>query len=51
MAKCESCKNKKELREEMYESTKLVDNWVVWFAVIWSGLAIYGLYSLIVKII
>ena len=48
---CKNCKNKDTLKEEMLNSTKLVDNWVVWFVVIWSGLAIYGLITLISKII
>lgn len=46
---CKNCKNKDTLKEEMLNSTKLVDNWVIWFTIIWSGLAIYGLVTLIGK--
>ena len=48
---CKNCKNKDSIKKEMYDSTKLVDNWVIWFAVIWTGLALYGLYSLIIKLL
>lgn len=48
---CKNCKNKETIKEEMINSTKLVDNWVIWFVVIWSGLAIYGLVTLIGKFI
>jgi hypothetical protein len=48
---CKNCKNKETLKEEMLNSTKLVESWVIWFAVIWTGLAIYGLITLIGKIL
>lgn len=48
---CKNCKNKEDIKKEIYDSTKLVDNWVIWFAIVWSGLAIYGLYSLVTKFI
>ena len=48
---CKNCKNKETLKEEMINSTKLVENWVIWFAITWTGLAIYGLITLIGKFI
>jgi hypothetical protein len=44
---CSSCKNKSNYREQIIESTKSVENGIVWFSVIWTLLALYGLYSLI----
>jgi hypothetical protein len=46
---CKDCKNKDDIKKQIYDSTKVVDSWIIWFALIWTGLAIYGLYSLIVK--
>lgn len=48
---CKNCKNKEDIKKEIYNSTKLVDNWIIWFFVIWSALSIYGLYSLIIKLL
>jgi hypothetical protein len=47
---CSSCK-KKELKEEVIKSGEFVSKGVIIFAVIWSLLGIYGLYSLITKIL
>jgi hypothetical protein len=46
---CTKCK-KREKYEEFKESTKFVENGTIIFVVIWSMLAIYGLYTLITKI-
>ena len=48
---CKNCKDKQTLKEDMYNSTKLVDSWVVWFSIVWSVFAIYGIYSLISNIL
>ena len=46
---CTSCKEKKELREEIIKSTEFVSKGVIWFVVIWSILGLYGLVTLISK--
>ena len=48
---CKSCKEKKQIREELYESTKFIENKTIVFLVIWSLLGFYGLYSLIIKLL
>jgi len=44
---CEKCKNKKSILEEREEMVSGFNKGVIWFVVIWSLLAFYGLYSLI----
>ena len=46
---CKNCKNKEDIKKQIYDSTKVVDNWIIWFVLIWSGFALYGLYTLIDK--
>jgi len=46
---CSECKKKQTIKEEMLESSKFVSNGVIWFVVIWSGFAIYGIITLISK--
>lgn len=48
---CTECKKKQEFREELERDNKLVSNGIVWFAIIWTILGGYGLYTLISKII
>ncbi len=48
---CSECKKKQTIKEEILENTKFVSNAVVWFVVVWSGFAIYGIYTLITKLI
>jgi hypothetical protein len=48
---CSECKKKQTMKEEMLESSKFVSNAVVWFVIVWSGFAIYGIYTLISKLI
>lgn len=45
---CASCK-KKELRRQFDEMSEYSTKYAVWFLVIWSGFAIYGIYSLVTK--
>lgn len=44
---CSTCKEKKDIKKELTESTGGVSNGVIWFVVIWSLFAVYGIYSLI----
>jgi hypothetical protein len=44
---CSDCKQKKNIKKDLIESSSIVNRGVLWFVIIWSLLAIYGLYSLI----
>lgn len=44
---CKSCKEKNDMKDKMMETAEFVSKGVVWFAVIWSALGLYGLYTLI----
>jgi hypothetical protein len=48
---CTTCKEKKNVKEEIIKSGEFVSKGVIWFAVIWSVLGVYGLYTLITKLI
>lgn len=48
---CTSCKEKKDIRGELMKTTKMVSKGIVWFIVIWTMLGIYGLVTLISKIL
>jgi len=44
---CTSCKKNSNYKDQIIQSTKNVEKGIVWFSVIWTLLALYGLYSLI----
>lgn len=44
---CDSCKDKKKLKDELYDSTKFVEKSAIYFVIVWSLFAIYGIYSFI----
>ena len=46
---CTSCKEKNKLKEELNKTVELANKRVVWFAVIWFSLGVYGLITLIQK--
>lgn len=48
---CSSCKKKSDFQEEVKNSTSFVGKGVIIFTIVWSLLAIYGLVTLIQKII
>jgi hypothetical protein len=48
---CSSCKEKRDIKEELIKSSEFVSKGVIWFTIIWSILAIYGLVTLISKFI
>ena len=48
---CSKCKEKKTLKEDLIKSTGIVSKGIVWFTIIWTIFAIYGIYSLITKFI
>ncbi len=48
---CNECKKKKEERIKKEKEIRFVENWVIVFMVVWTGLAIYGLVSLISKLL
>ncbi len=48
---CSNCKKKSKIREEIKNGTDFVGRGVIYFFIIWSLLAIYGLYSLITKLL
>jgi len=47
---CDSCKQKKELKDELIKSGEFVSKGVIWFSIIWTLLGAYGLISLIKRI-
>lgn len=48
---CSECKNKQTIKDEILKNSKFVSNGVIWFVVIWSGFAIYGIITLISKLL
>ena len=48
---CKSCKEKREIKEELIKSGEFVSKGVIWFVIGWSLLGIYGLVTLISKFI
>jgi hypothetical protein len=46
---CTSCKEKRDIKEELIKSSEFVSKGVIWFVVVWSILGIYGLITLISK--
>jgi hypothetical protein len=48
---CSSCKEKKEIKEELIKTGEFVSKGVIWFSIGWSLLGIYGLVTLISKFI
>lgn len=48
---CDNCKQKRDFKNEIYESTKIVEKKVLVFVIIWFLLGLYGLYSLITKLL
>lgn len=48
---CTSCKKRDTLKERMESEMSNTPKGVIWFIIIWSGLALYGLYSLIKLIV
>jgi hypothetical protein len=48
---CTSCKEKKDIKEEMIKSGEFINKGIIWFAIGWSLLGIYGLITLISKIL
>ena len=46
---CTKCKQKDSFREEIENTTGFISKGAVWFIVIWSLFAVYGIYSLISK--
>lgn len=48
---CSECKKKQSVKQDLLKSTEFVKKGVIWFIAIWSGFAIYGIYTLISKFI
>ena len=49
---CTNCKKKSsESYKDVYDKTNNFPKGIVIFVIVWSGLAIYGLYSLITNIL
>lgn len=44
---CSSCKEKKDIKEELLKSSEYVSRGIVWFVIIWSLFAVFGIYSFI----
>jgi hypothetical protein len=47
---CSKCKEKKNFNQEFEKKTEFINKGVVWFFIIWSLLALYGIYNLITLI-
>ncbi len=48
---CSKCKKNQSIKEEVLKSTEFVDKGILWFVIIWSIFGVYGIYSLIDKLI
>jgi hypothetical protein len=48
---CTTCKEKSNIREEMVKSGEFIPKGVIIFMIVWSILGVYGLYTLITKLI
>lgn len=48
---CTTCKQKRNIKEEIVKSGEFVSKSAILVAVIWLLLGFYGLYSLIIKLI
>lgn len=48
---CSKCKQKNRFKEGFEKTTDLVDKKIIWFIVVWSVFALYGVYSLIIKLL
>lgn len=48
---CSSCKKKESFNEKYKEATSYVGRTTIIFTIVWSLLALYGIYSLIIKLI
>ena len=46
---CKSCKEKRDIKEEMIKSGEFIPTGIIIFAIIWTSFGIYGVYSLIHK--
>lgn len=47
---CDKCKQKQDLKKDLFNSPDLENNKMVFFVIIWFILGIYGLYRLFVDI-
>jgi hypothetical protein len=48
---CNKCKEKRDLKKELFNSPELENKNVLIFTIIWTILGLYGLYSFIVNIL
>ena len=48
---CSSCKKRETIKDEIKETGDFISKKIIWFALIWSILGLYGLYTLITKLI
>ena len=48
---CTNCKQKGNMKKDFIKSTESINTGVIVFTVVWSLLAIYGIYSLVIKLI
>jgi hypothetical protein len=48
---CTKCKEKRDIKEEIIKSGEFINKGIIWFAIGWSLLGIYGLITLISKIL
>jgi hypothetical protein len=46
---CLNCKEKNNIKKELIKTGEIANKGVVWFAIIWFGLGVYGLITLIQK--
>lgn len=48
---CTNCKQKGNIKRDIVKSTESINTGVIVFTIVWSLLAIYGIYSLVIKLI
>lgn len=44
---CNNCKEKKNIKGDLIEASKTINKGVLWFVIVWSLFALYGIYSFI----
>ncbi len=48
---CSECKKKQTKKQDVLEGAKFVNNTVIGFVIVWSAFAVYGIYTLISKLL
>lgn len=47
---CTKCKHKKNYNQDFFKKSEFVGRNIIWFFIVWSLLALYGIYNLILNL-